>query len=257
MRHTILSIAKLRSVQKIVCLTVYTAPLAKIMDEHVDLLLVGDTVNMVLYGRSSTLDIDVPTMIRHGKAVVDASSKALVVVDMPFGSYQASPEEAYKHAVMMMAKTGCQSVKLEGGRVMAETVKFLVDRGIPVMGHIGLLPQHMHAQGGFKTQGKTNEAAKRIFDDAHAIAEAGAWAIVLEAIPSSLAETITKAVPVPTIGIGASNVTDGQVLVSDDMFGMFPDFTPHFVKKYEDLHGRIEVAVKQFAYDVRHGVFPE
>lgn len=256
-RHTILTLTTLRSVQKIVCLTAYTAPFARILDQHVDILLVGDTVNMVLYGRPSTLDCDVQTMIRHGKAVVDASRKALVVVDMPFASYQESPKQAFRQAAQILAQTGCQSVKLEGGVSMAETVRFMVDRGVAVMGHVGLLPQHVHVQGGFRFQGKTSKDAARIMDDACAIANAGAWAIVLEGIPSDLARDITHAVGIPTIGIGASVHCDGQVLVTEDILGLFPEFTPSFVKRYGDVHHAINEAVKAFASDVRDAGFPE
>lgn len=240
----------------IVALTAYTAPMAKRLDEIVDLILVGDSLGMVLYGMESTLGVGLDLMIAHGRAVSAAAKRALVVVDMPFGCYQASPQEAFNAAARVMAETGCGAVKLEGGKVMAETVAFLVARGIPVLGHVGLTPQSVNSLGGYGTRGRAAAEAEAIADDAAAVAEAGAFAVVLEGVTEPLAREITEKLPVPTIGIGASPACDGQVLVTEDILGLFSDFTPRFVRRYADLGPDISRAVAAYAEDVQARRFP-
>jgi len=240
----------------IVGLTAYTAPVAKLLDPHVDFLLVGDSVGMVVYGFDSTLPVTLDMMTAHGAAVMRASSQALIVVDLPFGSYQASREQAFRAAARIMAETGCAAVKLEGGREMAETVRFLTERGIPVMGHVGLMPQSVNAEGGFKVQGRGLDQAERVMADAAAIAEAGAFSLVIEGTVEPVARAITKAVPIPTIGIGASPACDGQILVTDDVLGLFTQFKPRFVKRYAELAPLIAAAAEAYAADVRARRFP-
>jgi 3-methyl-2-oxobutanoate hydroxymethyltransferase len=239
----------------IVCLTAYTTPLAQIADRHCDLVLVGDSVGMVLHGLASTLEVDMEMMILHGKAARRGVNRALLVVDMPFGSYEEGPEHAMRNAARLMRETGCAAVKLEGGRHMAPTVRFLVERGIPVMGHVGLTPQSVNAFGGYKVQGRGVDA-RRVTADARALEEAGAFAIVLEKIPERLARRITRAVAVPTIGIGASAACDGQVLVLDDMLGLFHAFRPKFVKRYAELAAEADRAIAHYAREVRARAFP-
>lgn len=240
----------------IVCITSYSAPMAKLMDEHVDLLLVGDSIGMALYGLDNTLGVTVDMMVNHGAAVMRGSQSACVIVDMPFGSYQGSPEAAFDAAAHVMAETGCAGVKLEGGRVMAETIAFLVARGIPVMGHVGMTPQSANVFGGFKTQGKSDESARAVRDDAKAVADAGAFSMVIEQTVESVARTITEEVAIPTIGIGASPACDGQIIVAEDILGIFQDFTPKFVKRYAELGDQISDAVRRYADDVRSRSFP-
>ncbi|MFZ4540271.1 MAG: 3-methyl-2-oxobutanoate hydroxymethyltransferase [Rickettsiales bacterium] len=241
--------------RKLVLLTAYTAPMAALLDAHCDMLMVGDSLGMVVYGMDSTLPVTLEMMIAHGAAVVRGAKRTSVVVDMPFGSYQASAEQAFINAARVMKETGAACVKMEGGAELAPTIRFLTERGIPVMGHIGLMPQHMHSVGGFKTQGKDAIARKAILADAKAVADAGAFAMVIEGVVESLAAEITEAVAIPTIGIGASPVCDGQVLVVDDMLGMF-ERSPRFVKKYADLRAVISAAAETYAKEVRGGSFP-
>jgi 3-methyl-2-oxobutanoate hydroxymethyltransferase len=238
-----------------VCLTAYTTPIARLLDPHTDLLLVGDSLGMVLYGLGSTVPVTMDMMIAHGAAVMRGSKHACVMVDMPFGSYQESPPRAFRNAARILAATGCAAVKLEGGVEMAETIRFLTERGIPVCGHIGLMPQAVNASG-FRVQGRTAEEAARITADAKAVAAAGAFAMVIEGTYRSLAAAITQSVPIPTIGIGASPDCDGQVLVVDDMVGLFTDFTPRFVKRYAELGATVSQAVEAYARDVRARTFP-
>ena len=240
----------------IVGLTAYTAPIARILDPHVDFMLVGDSLGMVVYGFDSTLPVTVEMMIAHGGAVMRGSARALVVVDLPFGAYQESPEQAFRNAARVMAETGCAAVKLEGGEEMAETVRFLTRRGAPVMGHVGLMPQSVHAAGGFKVQGRGREQADQVIADAVAIAEAGAFSIVVEGTVEPVARAITEKVPVPTIGIGASPACDGQILVTDDVLGLFTEFTPRFVKRYAELAPLVSAAAEAYAADVRARRFP-
>jgi 3-methyl-2-oxobutanoate hydroxymethyltransferase len=217
---------------------------------------VGDSLGMVVYGLGSTLPVTLEMMIAHGAAVVRGAETACVIVDLPFGTYQESPEQAFRSAARVLAETGANGVKLEGGAEMAPTIRFLVERGIPVCGHVGLMPQAVNAAGGFRATGRTEDEAARVQADAAAVAEAGAFALVLEGTVEPVAARITAAVPVPTIGIGASAACDGQILVTEDVLGLFRDFTPRFVKRYADLAAPIGEAVAAYAADVRAGRFP-
>jgi 3-methyl-2-oxobutanoate hydroxymethyltransferase len=239
----------------IVSLTSYHAHTAALLDKHCDLILVGDSLGMVMHGLESTIPVTLDMMILQGKAVMRGSSRALVVVDMPFGSYEASREQAFRSAARIMKETGCGAIKLEGGRRMADTIAFLVERGIPVMAHVGLTPQSINALGGFRTQGRDPSDWGPIEQDARAVAEAGAFAVVLEAIAEPLAAKITHDIPIPTIGIGASAACDGQVLVLEDMLGLSPR-VPKFVKRYSDLGPAIDRAVAAYAAEVRSRSFP-
>ena len=253
-----LSVPKFREAKgatPLVCLTAYTAPIAQIVDRHVDLILVGDSLGMVVHGLPNTLGVTLEMMIMHGRAVTRASERALVVVDMPFGSYEQSPEQAHANATRVMQETGCSAVKLEGGTYMAPTIKFLVERGIPVMGHVGLMPQAVQVTGGFRARGRVEDEWAPIEKDAAAVVEAGAFALVLEGVTEPLAVRITKAVAVPTIGIGASKECDGQILVVDDMLGL-SSWTPGFVKGYADLEKTIDSAIAAYTADVKEGNFP-
>lgn len=242
--------------EPIVCLTAYTAPMARLLDNEVDLLLVGDSLGMVVYGLPTTIGVTLEMMIAHGAAVARAAKHACVVVDLPFGSYQESPEQAFRNAARVMMETGCAAVKLEGGTEMAETVRFLVERGVPVMAHVGLTPQAVHALGGFVSQGKTEAEAEKILADARAVAEAGAFSVVVEGVQEALGRRITEALSVPTVGIGASPACDGQVLVVDDMLGLFSDFKPKFVKRYAELAPQVTEAVRTYAAEVKSRAFP-
>lgn len=254
-RVTAPDIAARKGGTPIVCLTAYTAPIAEILDDHCDLMLVGDSVGMVVHGLPNTVGVTMEMMILHGQAVMRAAKRAMVVVDMPFGSYEGAPEEAYANAARLMKETGAQAVKVESGPTIADTIAYLVKRGIPVMGHVGLRPQAALIDGGFKAKGKSAEERARILDEAKATAEAGAFSIVVEGVAEGLAREITNAVDVPTIGIGASAGCDGQILVVDDMLGLF-DWTPKFVRRYGDLRGEISKAVAAYADDVRERRFP-
>jgi 3-methyl-2-oxobutanoate hydroxymethyltransferase len=240
----------------IVCLTAYTTPMARALDAHVDLLLVGDSLGMVMYGFKTTLGVTLEMMIAHGAAVTRGAARACVIVDLPFGTYQESPAVAFRASARVMAETGCAGVKLEGGVEMAETVRYLTERGIPVFGHVGLMPQSLHAAGGFRAQGKGDDEAARVRADAEAIAVAGAFAMVIESTVEPLAREITAAVMIPTIGIGASPACDGQILVTEDLLGLFPDFTPRFVKRYAELGEATSEAAAAYAEDVRERRFP-
>ena len=240
---------------KLVVLTAYTAPFARVLDAHADILLVGDSLGMVLYGMDSTLPVTLEMMARHGKAVVGATSQALVVVDMPFGSYQQSPEQAFESAAYLMAETGAQAVKLEGGEIFAPTIEFLTRRGIPVMAHIGMMPQYFNSYGGFKKQGKTSDEKVRIMADAKAIEAAGAFSVVIEVTDPLLTKEITSTISIPTIGIGAGADCDGQVLVTEDMAGL-TDWAPSFVTRFGDMAGELDKAAKDYAAAVRGRIFP-
>ncbi len=255
-RITAPELAARKGVEPIAILTAYTAPMAQILDEHVDCLLVGDSLGMVVYGLDTTLAVTLDMMINHGAAVVRGSHHACVVVDMPFGSYQESPEQAYRNAARIMQETGCDAVKLEAGIVLAPTIQFLAQRGVPVMGHVGLMPQSVNTYGGFRVQGKDTAAARQVIDDARAVADAGAFSIVVEGVMEPVAREITHVVPVPTIGIGASSECDGQVLVTEDLAGLFSDFTPKFVKRYADLGSELGRAAATYVEDVRARRFP-
>lgn len=254
-RLTIPDLMAMKGQQTIVALTAYTAPMAEILDAHVDVLLVGDSLGMVLYGEESTLGVSVGDMVRHGRAVVRASKRACVIVDMPFGSYQGSPAQAFDACAALMKETGCAAVKLEGGTEMAETIWFLTQRGIPVMSHIGLMPQHVHRLGGYKWQGRDEAQAAQLLESAKIMVQAGAFALLLEGIEAGLATEITASVSIPTIGIGAGQGCDGQVLVTEDMAGLFPH-GPKFVRKYADIRSVLSQAVKDYTNDVRTRGFP-
>jgi 3-methyl-2-oxobutanoate hydroxymethyltransferase len=241
--------------QPLVMLTAYTARQAQLLDEHCDLLLVGDSLGQVIYGLPSSVPVTLDMMIAHGAAVVRGSYHAVVMVDMPFGSYEASPEQAFASAARILKETGCAAVKLEGGAAMAETAAFLTQRGIPVMGHVGLTPQAVNVLGGYGARGRSEAEAAKILGDAQALADAGAFAIVIEGVIEPVAIAITRAVPCPTIGIGASAQCDGQVLVTEDMLGMF-DRVPRFVKIYENLAETIAGAAAHYAAEVRARQFP-
>ena len=241
--------------EPLVMLTAYTVRMAQLLDPLCDLLLVGDSLGQVIYGLPSTLPVTLDMMCAHGAAVVRGSYHSVVVIDMPFGSYEASPQAAFTSAARIMAETGAAAVKLEGGAVMASTVAFLSERGIPVMGHIGLTPQAVNALGGYGARGRSEAEQVKILADAHAIAEAGAFAIVVEGVLEPLARTITEQIACPVIGIGASAQCDGQVLVTEDMLGLF-ERTARFVKKFDDMAGRISAAVETYARDVRSREFP-
>lgn len=254
-RLTVPQIAGRKGGEPVVCLTAYTAPYAGLLDPHCDLLLVGDSIGMALYGMDSTLGVTLEMIISHGAAVMRGSKRALVALDMPFGSFEASPEQAFRNAARALSETGAQAVKLEGGVAMAPTVRFLVERGVPVIGHVGLRPQSVHAIGGYAAQGRNKADWEPILEDARAVSEAGAFAIVVEGVAEPLARAITESVPVVVIGIGASPACDGQILVTEDMLGLF-DWSPRFVKHYAELGPTITDAVSRYADDVRTRRFP-
>lgn len=239
----------------LVVLTAYTTPMARLVDAHCDIALVGDSVGMVLHGMASTLGVTMEMMVLHGRSVVKGCQKAMVVIDMPFGSYEESPQQAYRNAARLMAETGAPAVKLEGGVHMAETIAFLTRRGVPVMAHIGLTPQSVNTLGGYKVVGRDGEA-EAVMEDARAVEAAGAFAVVLEKVPMGLAARITQGLSIPTIGIGAGVNCDGQVLVVDDMLGMFTDFRPKFVKRFASLGQVADEAIAAYAAEVRGRAFP-
>ena len=239
----------------IVCLTAYTAPMAEILDPICDMLLVGDSVGMVVHGMANTVGVTMEMMILHGQAVMRASRQALVVVDMPFGSYEGAKEVAYANAVRILKETGAQAVKVESGPTVAETIAYLTRRGVPVVGHVGLRPQAVLMDGAFRARGRNAAEHDCVIEEAKATASAGAFCVVVEGVAEGLAREITQTIRVPTIGIGASAGCDGQVLVTDDMLGLF-DWTPKFVRRYADLRGEITRAARAWADDVRSGAFP-
>lgn len=244
--------------EKLVMVTAYDATFARILDDAgIDMLLVGDSLGMVIQGQGNTLPVTLGHMVYHTQCVSRGARRAQVIGDMPFMSYQLSPEQALESAGRLMQEGGAHAVKLEGGSVVVPQVEKIVGAGIPVMGHIGLTPQSVHALGGFKVQGREHDAALRLVEAARALEDAGCYALVLEGIPAELAGEITRALTIPTIGIGAGPECDGQVLVCYDLLGMNPDFTPKFLKRYESLHGRVTAAAEQFAAEVRGGAFPE
>ncbi len=241
--------------EPIVSLTSYHAHTAAIADKYVDVLLVGDSLGMVMHGFESTLPVPLELMILHGRAVMRGAKRSLVVVDMPFGSYEESPSQAFRNAAMVIKETQCGAIKLEGGKRMGETIHFLTERGIPVMAHIGLTPQSINILGGFKTQGRSRDQWAIIEEDARVVTEAGAFAVVMEAIAEPLAAKITAAIPIPTIGIGASPACDGQILVMEDMLGLSPR-VPKFVKEFGKVGAAIENAIKMYAEEVKARTFP-
>jgi 3-methyl-2-oxobutanoate hydroxymethyltransferase len=248
-------ITAMKGREAIVSLTSYHAHTAAIADRFCDFLLVGDSLGMVMHGYETTVPVPLELMIMHGRAVVRGARRALVVVDMPFGTYEESPSVAFRNAARVMKETDCGGVKLEGGRRMAETIRYLVERGIPVMAHIGLTPQSINVVGGFKAQGRTLDQWAAIEEDARLVAEAGAFAVVLEAMAEPLARRITQAIPIPTIGIGAGAGCDGQILVMEDMLGLSPK-VPKFVKEFGAIGAAIERAIEGYARAVRARTFP-
>ncbi len=246
---------KATTTEPLVMLTAYTVRMAQLLDPHCDLLLVGDSLGQVIYGLPSTLPVTLDMMCAHGAAVVRGSYHSVVVVDMPFGSYEASPQQAFASASRVMAETGCAAIKLEGGQAMADTVAFLTARGIPVMAHVGLTPQAVNLLGGYGARGRSQAEYARILDDAAAVAQAGAFSLVLEGVIEPLADAVTASVDVPVIGIGASAKCDGQVLVTEDMLGLF-ERTPRFVKLYGDMSRFVGDAATAYAADVRSRAFP-
>jgi 3-methyl-2-oxobutanoate hydroxymethyltransferase len=241
--------------EPIVALTAYTAPMAELLDEVCDLILVGDSVGMVLHGLPNTVGVTLEMMILHGQAVMRGSRRALIAVDMPFGTYEASPEQAYGNAARILKETGAGAVKVESGPHVAETIAYLTARGVPVIGHVGLRPQSVLTDGGFRAKGKLETEQAEVLAEAAAAAEAGAFCVVVEGVAEPLAREITRLLDVPTIGIGASAGCDGQILVTEDMLGLF-DWTPKFVRRYGDLRGEIARSVRAYAADVRAGTFP-
>jgi 3-methyl-2-oxobutanoate hydroxymethyltransferase len=254
-RLTVPAIAKRKGGEPVVMLTAYTARMAQLLDPHCDLLLVGDSLGQVIYGLDTTVKVTLEMMIAHGAAVVRGSYRSVVVIDLPFGTYEESPEAAYRTAARVLRETGAAAVKLEGGAVMAPTIRFLVERGIPVMAHVGLTPQAVNALGGYGARGRSEAERAKILSDAQAVAAAGCFAMVVEGVVEGLAIDITRSVPCVTIGIGAAAECDGQVLVVDDMLGMF-DRVPRFVERFDDLAGRISAAAADYAGRVRARQFP-
>ncbi|MCB9982662.1 MAG: 3-methyl-2-oxobutanoate hydroxymethyltransferase [Rhodospirillales bacterium] len=258
MRKTIKDIqAHKNKAEPLVCLTAYTARVAQLLDPHCDLLLVGDSMGMVLYGMDSTRGVSLEMMINHGRAVASGSARACIVVDMPYGTYEDSPGQALENARRVMDETGCDAVKLEGGAKMAETIETLVNAGIPVVGHIGLMPQSVSEESDFRVKGRSADSAAQLLADAKAIERAGVSAMVIEATIEPVAAGITQAVSVPTIGIGASVACDGQILVTEDMVGITGGHVPKFVKQYARVGEMIGEAAARYAADVRSRAFPE
>ncbi len=245
-----------KSQEKIICLTAYTFPMAKILDEFCDIILVGDSLGMTIYGMPDTVDVTLEMMINHGKAVTKARKKSFVVVDLPFGTYEKSCEQALESAQKVIFETGCDAIKIETSRDLVPTVKFLTENKINVMGHVGLMPQSVRKIGGYRYQGRDEKSAKEILETAKLVEKAGAFSLVIEAVPAELATKITQEISIPTIGIGASAECDGQVLVIDDLLGLNQEFKPRFVKYYADLAGEISTAVKNFSAEVKSKKFP-
>lgn len=242
--------------EPLVCLTAYTARVAQILDKYCDLLLIGDTMGMVLYGMENTRGVTLDMIINHTNAVMRGSKRACVIADMPFGTYEDSPEQALKNAQRVIEETGCSGVKLEGGTMLAPTIQTLVDAGIPVVAHIGLLPQSVEEASGFRVQGKTEDAQAQLLDDAHAVEKAGAFAVVIEATLPKAADKVTQAVSIPTIGIGASANCDGQILVTEDMLGITGSHVPKFVKQYAGLSDIMDEAAARYRAEVQNRTFP-
>lgn len=254
-RLSVPAIAARKGKEPVVMLTAYTARYAQLFDAHCDMLLVGDSLGQVIYGLPSTVPVTLDMMINHGAAVVRGSYRSVVIIDLPFGTYEASPEQAFASASRVLKETGAAGVKLEGGEAMAPTVRFLVERGIPVVGHVGLTPQAVNALGGYGARGKSEAERAKILRDAKAVSDAGAFAVVIEGVVEPLAVEITKAIPAVTIGIGASAACDGQVLVAEDMLGLF-ERVPRFVRRFHNLAEEIEGAARAYAQAVRDRSFP-
>lgn len=254
-RLTVPRIRQRKGGEPLVMLTAYTVRMAQLLDPHCDMLLVGDSLGQVIYGLPHTVAVTMEMMALHAAAVVRGSYHAAVIVDMPFGSYEASPQQAFENAARLLKETGAAGVKMEGGKVIAPTIEFLTARGIPVMGHVGLTPQAVNILGGYGVRGKSEVEARSIVEDAEAVSNAGAFAMVIEGVLEPIAIEITQKVACPTIGIGASAQCDGQVLVTEDMLGLF-DRTPKFVKRFGAMQGHVDDAVRQYAEDVRARIFP-
>ena len=254
-RKTIKDIQAKTGIEKIICLTAYTAPIARLLDSHVDILLVGDSLGMVLYEYENTLPVTLDQMIEHTKAVMKSTSDSCIIMDLPFGTYEESKEQAFSSALRSIKETNCAGIKLEGGSLIEDTVKHITKRGIPVMGHIGLQPQSIILDGGYKIKGRDKFEWKKYIDDAIALENAGAFAIVLEGMAEQLAVEITNSIKIPTIGIGASAKCDGQILVTEDMLGL-TNISPKFVKEYTNLRLPIEKAIKEYVSDVKLEKFP-
>lgn len=254
---TVSEILRRKNGEKITCLTAYTFPIAKILDGVCDVILVGDSLGMTIYGLKDTVDVTFDMMVNHGQAVCRAVKKSLVIVDLPAGTYEFSKFQALRHAKKLMKKTGCDAVKIEVTPDLVKTVKFMVDRGVPVVGHVGLLPQHTREIGGYKYQGKDDNSAAKILETSKEIAKSGAFALVIEAVPAKLADEITQSINIPTIGIGASKNCDGQVLVIDDALGLNQEFKPRFVKHFANLADEVKKAAEKFCEEVKCGSFPE
>jgi len=255
-RTTIPQLVACKGQRKIVALTAHASAMARVIDEYLDMILVGDSTAMVAYGHPDTLSITVEQLTQHANAVVRASRRACVVVDMPFGSYQESPQLAFRHASAMLAGSGASAVKVEGGAALADTVQFLTQRGVPVLAHVGLMPQFVNTMGGYRAQGMNDESAAQVRADALAHQAAGAFAVVLEGVAEPLAAALTRELTIPTIGIGASPACDGQILVTEDILGLTPR-APRFAKRYVDLDSIVGQAVQRYADEVRNGSFPE
>jgi 3-methyl-2-oxobutanoate hydroxymethyltransferase len=252
----ILKILQKKSHEKIICLTAYTYPIAKILDNYCDIILVGDSLGMAIYGHQDTTSTTLGMMINHGKAVVKACKNALVVVDMPINSYENSPSQALINAKKIIDETGCHAIKIETDLNLVGTAEYLVKNNINVMGHVGLLPQSVNKIGGYRYQGKDNESANQIIETSKQLEKAGVFSVVIEAVPAKLASEISQILKIPTIGIGASADCDGQVLVIDDLLGLNQEFKPKFVTNYENLAERISIAVNNFSGDVKSKKFP-
>ena len=255
-RISIPEIRHMKGPGKIVMLTAYTKPMAQLLDPHCDVLLVGDSLGMVVYGLDNTLNVSLDTMIAHTQAVMRGSQHAAVLLDMPFGTYQESREQAYRNCARAMAESGAQGLKLEGGAELVETVAFLVARGLPIMPHIGLMPQRVNEMGGFKAQGREDDATKKWTTIARDFESAGAFSVLIEGTIEPVARAVAETLKVPLIGIGASPACDGQVLVTEDILGLFPDFTPKFAKRYVEMGTAVSAAAAEYAREVRAGTFP-
>lgn len=255
-RTTIPQLVACKAQRKIVALTAHNSAMARLIDDYLDMILIGDSTAMVAYGLPDTLSITAEQLTQHAAAVVRATQRACVVVDMPFGSYQESPQQAFRNAAHMLAHSGAAAVKLEGGAALADTVRFLVDRGIPVLAHVGLMPQYVNTMGGYRAQGMNEESAALVRADALAHQEAGAFGVVLEGVAEPVAAALTAELAIPTIGIGASPTCDGQILVTEDILGLTPR-APRFAKRYADLESIVRQAVQRYADEVRTGSFPE
>ena len=255
-RITVPQLRAYKNQKKIVSLTSYTAPFARVLDEYLDMILIGDSTAMVGYNMENTLAITLEQMAAHARAVVRSTQNVCVVVDMPFGSYQESPEQAFRNAAYLLKESGADAVKYEGGTPLAATTRFLVDRGIPVLAHIGLMPQYLNTMGGFKAQGMSDETAEIIYQDALSQEQAGAFAVVIEGTAEPLARRITQALSIPTIGIGASPECDGQILVAEDIFNLTPNRIPKFAHQFSDVQAAIREGVAAYANEVREGTFP-